>query len=386
VSPSKPAAIFHEDVNGTATVKNLHLTIPGNASSSVTIQWSTDDTTHATEVRFGDAPDKLVNIAHGFSFGYGVSGRREHEVHLCGLYPNRTYYYDAGGSKNRSKVYKVTTAPDGIADISLIVAGDTRTTPATWGAMQTNMLAQGATAMLFTGDAVYSGTSQSDWDNLFAAAPDLFAQMPTIWAHGNHENLAEPYFAQLALPDHGGTTNIEEWFATTYGPLRVVTLNDTVASGSTLTGSEKGFLSNTLAAVDRTKTPFVAAMHHTPMYTASDGHGSNTPLRGAWGPLFDQYHVNTVFNGHVHSYESTAPLKGGTASADGSIVSDSQGTRYFAFGGGGAPLYGFTGKPAWIVGQEAAHGFALLKVSAANMIWTAYRQDGSTIETLTINP
>lgn len=385
LAPSKPAAVFHEETFGaSATPKNLHLTIAGNAATSVVVQWSTDDATLATEVRFGDSPTKLDKVAHGFSFTYGVAGRREHEVHLCGLTPGRTYYYDAGGSKARAAIYKVTTAPDAAKDVKLLVGGDTRTNPSVWANIATSAIAQGATAMVMTGDAVLSGGVQSQWDALFQGAPELFAQLPGIWAHGNHEGLDELYFAQFALPDNGGAAGVEEWFATTYGPVRFVVLNDTVSSSSVITGAEKTFLDSTLKAVDRTRTPFVVAAHHQPPYTTSSGHGPSTALRAAWVPLYDQYHVNAVLNGHVHSYESTKPLKGGTGSSLGTVTTDALGTRYLVFGGGGADLYGFSGTQTYIQTRESVHGFAVISASATEMKWTAFRADGSTIETLTM--
>ncbi|HEY8074922.1 MAG TPA: metallophosphoesterase family protein [Labilithrix sp.] len=372
VSPSKPAAIFHQAGAATA-VKNLHLTIEGNASSSVVVQWSTDDATHATELRFGDSATSLDKTAHGFSFGYGVTNRREHEIHLCGLAPSHTYYYDAG-----SGTHSFTTAPDGATDVKLLVAGDSRSDPSVFGGYAAAALAKGPTAMILTGDAVAVGSDQSLWDELFSAAPDLFASVPAYWINGNHENLAEPYLAQLALPDHGGPTNLEEFYAATYGPLRIVALNDTTAA-TTITGTEATFLQGTLMAVDRTKTPFVIATHHQPMYTTSSSHTPDTSIRSAWSPLFDQYHVNAVFAGHVHSYESTLPMKAGA------IATDATGTRYFNFGGAGAPLYGFSGtKPSYLVGQESTHGYAILDVSPTQMVWSAFRADGSAIETITI--
>lgn len=381
VSPSKPTAMFHDAAAGAAPApKNLHLTIAGNAATSVVIQWATDPTTAQTEVRFGDAPDKLDKIAHGFSFPSGT--RREHETHLCGLQPGKTFYYDAGGAAGRSKVHKVTTAPDAATDVTILVGGDTRSNPSVWGGMATNALAQGPTAMLMSGDAVASGGQQAQWDELFESAPDLFAELPGIWAHGNHEALDELYFDQFAFPDHGGgATQIEEWYGTTYGPLRTITLNDTVSQSAQITGSEKQFLESSLKAVDRTRTPFVLTMHHKPMYTTSLNHSSDTKLRAEWGPLMNQYKVNVDLAGHVHSYESTHPIKAGTTTvtteADG-------GTRFFNFGGGGAPLYNFLLTQDWIKMREKTNGFAILKVSATTMTWVAYRADGSTIETIAI--
>jgi hypothetical protein len=381
VSPAKPDAIFHDAAAGSAaTPKNLHLTIAGDAATSVVVQWSTDIGTKQTEVRFGDAPDKLEKTAHGFSF---VSGsRRQHELHLCGLKPGTTFYYDAGGPAARSKVHKVTTAPDAATEVTLLVGGDTRSDPSVWGSMEANALAQGPTAMLLSGDAVLSGGQQSQWDALFESSPDLFAEVPGLWAHGNHEALDELYFQQLALPDHGdsATTEIEQWFATTYGPLRIVVLNDTVASGSQISGVEKQFLEENLKAVDRARTPFVATMHHKPMYTTSSGHSSNTNLRAQWGPLLDQYKVEIDIAGHVHSYESTHPIKAGTTT----VTTEATGTRFFNFGGGGAGLYGFAANQPFIKMRETTNGIAILKVTATMMTWTAFRRDGSTLETIAI--
>lgn len=380
VSPAKPSAIFHDAAAGAApTPKNLHLTIAGNASSSVVISWRTDDATKQTEVRFGSSPDKLDKVAHGFSFS--SSNGRQHELHLCGLKAGSTFYYDAGGAGGRSKVYKVTTAPDAATDVTVLVSGDTRSDPSVFGGMATSALAQGPTVAVMSGDAVANGGTQSQWDDLWSSAPDLFAQLPVLWAHGNHEALDELYFHQLALPDSGSSDGqIEQWYALTYGPIRFVVLNDTVSASSQITGAEKTFLDNELKAVDRNRTPFVVTMHHQPMYTTSIGHSSNTTLRKEWGPLLAKYKVNVDLAGHVHSYESTKPITGGTTD----VVSDADGTRFFNFGGGGAPLYTFLLNQSWIQTRESTHGYAILKSNATAMTWSAVRDDNSAIETINI--
>jgi hypothetical protein len=387
VSPAAPSAVFHDDtkIGAAPAPTNLHLTIAGDASSSVVIQWKTDDTTLGSEARFGDAPAALSETAHGFSFSY-ASGVREHEVHLCGLLPAHTYYYDAGGAGGRSKPYAFTTAPAGADDVKVLVGGDSRTDPATWGTIASTAIGAGATAMILTGDAVAVGSDQSLWDALFAASPDFFASVPIYWAHGNHEGLAEPYFAQLALPDNGGTAGIEQWYASTYGALRIIVLNDTVSNSSQITGPEATFLSATLANVDRKRTPWVVTAHHQPMYTTSNTHPSDTFLRGAWGPLYDQFHVNMNLTGHVHSYESTKPLAGGTATSEGAVATDSKGTRHIAFGGAGAPLYGFDPTTSWVQTRESTHGYAILHATATTLEWSAFRSDGTAIESFSIAP
>ncbi|TAK22981.1 MAG: metallophosphoesterase family protein [Myxococcaceae bacterium] len=390
VSPGVRAAQFHADVAGAAPrPRNLHLTFAGDPSSSVVIQWSTDAATAATEVRFGERAGALDRVARGFSFTYaGGAGRRQHEVHLCGLAAGRTYYYDAGGGAagGRSAGHRFVTAPAGPSTVRAIVTGDSRTNPAQWAVVARRALAEGADLLVLSGDAVADGASQAQWDALFDASPELFATLPAAWSNGNHEYLAEPYLAQFALPDHGGARGVEQWYALTYGPLRLVALNDTVAAATDVSIAQVDFLRATLGSVDRARTPWVLGLHHQPMYTTSASHGSNAAVRGAWAPLFDRYHVNADLAGHVHSYESTRPLRGGTSASEGAIVPAAMGTRYFNFGGGGAPLYGFAATRPWIRLRESTRGYAVLTATATTLTWTAKRDDGTVIETVDLAP
>src|SRR4029078_6804586 len=125
-----------------------HLTIAGNAATSVVLSWATESQSMQTEVRFGEPPAKINKGARGFSFASGT--RRQHEVHLCGLKPGTTYYYDAGGNEARAKVYKFTTAPDAATDVTLLVFGDMRSNPQVFGQMAASALEKGPTAMLLS--------------------------------------------------------------------------------------------------------------------------------------------------------------------------------------------------------------------------------------------
>jgi len=57
-------------------------------------------------------------------------------------------------------------------------------------------------------------------------------------------------------------------------------------------------------------------------------------VQDALVPLFEQYGVDMVFNGHDHHYERTCPIRAGQCSSaqEGGVV-------YYVTGGGGAPLY-----------------------------------------------
>ncbi|HEY6788373.1 MAG TPA: phosphoesterase, partial [Trebonia sp.] len=62
-------------------------------------------------------------------------------------------------------------------------------------------------------------------------------------------------------------------------------------------------------------------------------------------PLFDQYSVDLVINGHNHIYERNNPLIGGkqtvSAPSGSTVTPATQGTTYIVAGAGGVSLYKF---------------------------------------------
>jgi hypothetical protein len=85
--------------------------------------------------------------------------------------------------------------------------------------------------------------------------------------------------------------------------------------------------------------------HHC-AYCTCTTHGSEGGVRKYWTPLFDQYEVDLVINGHNHVYERTDPIKGGnpttTAPIGATITPATEGTTYVACGGAGKSLYAFS--------------------------------------------
>ena len=62
---------------------------------------------------------------------------------------------------------------------------------------------------------------------------------------------------------------------------------------------------------------------HIPPYSSGREHGSDLGVRAVMEPLFRQYGIDLVFNGHDHDYERSV----------------ANGITYIVTGGGGAPLY-----------------------------------------------
>jgi hypothetical protein len=67
------------------------------------------------------------------------------------------------------------------------------------------------------------------------------------------------------------------------------------------------WLAKDLAAINRTKTPWVIAMSHRPMYS-SEVSSYQANVRNAFEPLLLQYNVDAYLSGHIHWYERLLPL------------------------------------------------------------------------------
>lgn len=74
----------------------------------------------------------------------------------------------------------------------------------------------------------------------------------------------------------------------------------------------------------RSENKFVIPFFHEAIFSVGSRHGSNMKLQAVLHPLFKQYGVKLVFQGHDHIYYRTT--------RDGIV--------YVVTGGGGAPLYG----------------------------------------------
>jgi hypothetical protein len=379
-APVVGTPVFGDD----PTPRVVHLGLQGDARDSVVIQWRTvDETTRASTVELGEGT-ALDQTIEGLTYMYisGFNGNdgtvRMHEAHLCGLSPDTTYSYRVGGVdgdvEHWSPTYQFRTAPDPAtqpdAEITLAFVGDSRDGYDIWAALVAEMQARDPDLILFSGDAVTIGAVQLEWETFFTEAEPLFATVPVISAHGNHDVNSINYYSQFAMPGD------EENFAIDYGPMHLTVLNDTPLDVGDLRGKIRDFLEADLEASQ--DAPWNILMHHRPIYSASTNHGSDTTLRDEWGPLIDQFAVDVVLSGHDHDYERTKPMRGGAPQP-----SAADGTIYVVSGGAGASLYG-NGTDTWTEYSEKTHSAVILELRPGSLDVTAFREDGSMIETFSI--
>ncbi len=360
----------------------VHTSFRFDTSSSFAVVWETDQQTLATWVAYGDSADKLDHFVQGVTFenpqqpldelAYPL---RQHEVHVCGLQPDHTYYYAVGGDGWWGNVYSVTTgpAPGSTEGFRFLVMGDSNAFYDLYAQLQASAGTYAPMFTLFTGDLVHEGEMLEEWEEWFTAGGRLLATIPTMTVHGNHEDMATAYFGNFALP------GIEEIYSFDWGDVHFVALNDTPTAGDTdLTTRQAQFLDADLTAAQARPTPptWIVTSHHRPMFSSDPSEGSNLTVRGAWQPILEKHHVDVDFNGHAHHYESTLAVQG----LDGGIV-DAGGIRYVTSGGAGAAFDDPTPTPnPWTYVYYAGLSLAVVDVTAHTLKIQGRRVDGTAIE------
>ncbi len=87
--------------------------------------------------------------------------------------------------------------------------------------------------------------------------------------------------------------------------------NGTLSPGGATPNDQTVWLQNTLSTARASTTVdwIVVQMHQCALSSSTDN-GCDAGIRQAWVPLFDQYEVDLVLNGHDHDYDRSYPVRG----------------------------------------------------------------------------
>ena len=231
------------------------------------------------------------------------------------------------------------------------------------GAYQTaNLLARQEGPILVLGDIAYPKGSREDFQRCFDPAwGRLKARL--IPVPGNHE-YGTPgaagyfeYFGAIA-----GTPE-QPWHSRILGNWRVIGLDSNLKDAAAT--AQLRWLADELAANRQT---CVLAYFHHPRFSSGE-HGDQKQSDALWR-LLALHHTTLVLAGHDHHYERFAPL-------DGDARPDTQGTRSFVVGTGGAALYPVgkpTGASEFI--RNSSWGVLELTLGADDYRWRYLPVDG----------
>ena len=337
-------------------------------STTAAFTWETAGATRGAKVKLGADPSALTDAHAGFSFtlpppavglGANEASSNMHEVHVCGLAPGKTYYYQVGGGVAGAEVWSATqsftTVPTS-GKVTIGLLGDSRDSVDTWQLAQLRMRDAGVNIQLISGDLVDIGTLEALYVRALDAAwkdPKdgskfiTLGQQMMVPIAGNHENEAARFYGNFAIPGDGPYA--ETFASFSVGGAHVVMLDDQAIAldtgGDPQAAAQLAWLDQDLATAngDRAAHPFVMVVSHRGLYSTSK-HGTDPDVlqsRAKLAPLFDKYKVDLVVNGHDHEFERSKPLKPGADPGGAPIVQASavDGTTYLISAGAGADPY-----------------------------------------------
>src|ERR671915_787460 len=276
----------------------------------------------------------------------------------------------------------VTSALPDIINFNFAAAGDWGCTSRTTDTVN-NILDKNPELVLGLGDYAYYGRNANCWFDDIRPIDNIMKI-----AIGNHDVKGTKLTQYM---EHFGLTS--QYYSFDYQNVHFTVMSDYVPDEI---GSEQYiFVQNDLAkAAADPNIDWIIVVHHNNAYSST----ANSVISGAFGqwkeayhPLFEQYNVDLVLQGHHHSYQRSYPIKYNVDESRNPIITDentnnytnTEGQIFLTVGTGGAglhPLYG--NKAPYLITAQEDHGFLNIDVTNNNndgtttLVGTFYSNNG----------
>jgi hypothetical protein len=262
-------------------------------------------------------------------------------------------------------------------------AGDLGCTPQTINTVN-NILGKNPELIVGLGDYPYEDTADC-WFEIVEPIDDIMKI-----AFGN-EDLQGSVLTELM--EHFGLTN--RYYSFDYQNVHFTVMDDYIPDADEIGSEQYRFVQNDLAkAAADPNIDWIIVVHHRNAYSST----ANSVISGAFGqwkeayhPLFEQYNVDLVLQGHHHSYQRSYPIKYNVDESRNPIITDQntnnytnpEGQIFLTVGTGGAglhPLYG--NKAPYLITAQEDHGFLNVDVTNNNndgtttLVGTFYSNNG----------
>lgn len=245
---------------------------------------------------------------------------------------------------------------------AVIVYGDSRSGHSIHKAIVQAIIKTKPSAVFHTGDLVNDGSSSADWATFNSITSELVESAPFYPALGNHDLPRNRDLPPQLFLDNFDLPNNERWYSVEVDGLHFIVLD---SNADLIAGSEQyEWLENELQQV---ADEFAAVVFHHPVL-ATGPHGDELDLSPILVPLFEEYDVELVLNGHHHNYER--------------FFKD--GLYYLVIGGGGAPLYRQEESSPYSQVFKSAYHFCALTVSDDEVTIQAFDLDLNLIDQFSI--
>ncbi|WZZ85579.1 hypothetical protein YC2023_114158 [Brassica napus] len=389
--------------------QQVHITQGDVEGKAVIVSWVTQEAPGSDAVLYWKENSSKKLKAYGKSKTYKFYNYTSGHIHHCtirNLEYDTKYYYVVGVGQTEREFYFFTPPEVGpdvpytfglIGDWDLGQSFDSNITLTHYENNPTK-----GQAVLFVGDFSYADQypnhDNNRWDSWGRFAERSTAYQPWIWTVGNHEldfapELGEtkpfkPFLNRYRTPYRSSGSTEPFWYSIKRGPAYIIVLASYSAYGK-YTPQFK-WLEKEFPKVNRTETPWLIVLMHSPWYNSYDYHYmEGETMRVMYEPWFVKYKVDVVFAGHVHAYERSERVSNIAYNVVNGIctpVKDKSAPVYITIGDGGN-LEGLATRmtepqPKYSAFREASFGHAVLSIKNRTHAYYGWHrnQDGYAVK------
>ncbi|MEZ0230799.1 MAG: metallophosphoesterase [Planctomycetota bacterium] len=347
--------------------------VQGTTQTSIKVIWRTTQPTD-TVVEYA----KGTTLTNTLKAGNPSASETTHLVTLTGLTAGTAYTYRIlTGGQVATYPTPVSTAPDAsVKTFTALVFGDSGKANQNQYDLATRMAAEKFDLVLHTGDVTYPVGAEAEYNpGYFVPYGPFIKSIPVFPAMGNHDLMTANGQAYMDAfhPNANNPANDKRYYSFEWADAKFVSIESYALFKAA--GPHLDWLKNELASNTRR---WLVVYMHVPLYSVGY-HGDNATLQNLLQPIFEQYKVDLVLQGHDHNYERMSPVK------KYSTDPNWQGVPFIVTGGGGADIYPTITNHTQTVYKEAMNHYTLLTFFNDAIRGKVIRKDGTTAEAFTIN-
>lgn len=325
-----------------------------------------------------------------------------HSINLTGLSPGTLYVYRVGDGDNWTAWTHFRTASDTADPFTFIYFGDAQNdVKSHWSRVFREAFSDAPRArfMLHAGDLVNRGNRDIEWGEWCSAGGWVNAMIPTLAIPGNHEyditrtsplpktraeqkklprSLCSRWRARFDLPENGPaefkpSLGETAWYFD-YQGVRLVGLNSMEDFHV-----QARWLKSVLAD---NPNRWTIMTHHHPVYSVSEGR-DNPELRAAWQPVYDEFGVDLVLQGHDHGYGRTAFRRYAPNEPNGATFRSQDSGTVYVVSVSGPKMYG-AGRHPFVRRAEDTQLYQIITVDGDRLIYRARTATGEPYDGFTL--
>jgi len=319
VDSAKAIAGHYLSIGDMIDVLSVRQIITEDSSNSRTIMWQSElaEKDAIVEYRRKGKKDIKSNMATDEEFTDKKTMTYIHMAVLNDLTAGAQYEYRVGYGSRRSDWHDLHT-DDGGAFKALIFPDSQSSDYNDWNNLAQLARKNNPDAAFFVnmGDLVDNGEDHSQWRAWFNGVDGIIDTIPVAPVLGNHETynldwkvrMPEAYLHLFSLPENGDAERRNQFYSFDYGPVHFIVLNTQFDEmepfqPGLLDAETKWFINDMASTQKKWK---IVLMHKDVLTYEHQNRGDRqagiSDIGKQWMPLFDQFGIDAVLTGHLHTY------------------------------------------------------------------------------------